>query len=44
MIFESIPVGPLSVNCFIVGCEESREGIVVDPGGNAEEIAAIVKK
>ncbi len=42
MIFESTPVGPLEVNCYIVGCEQSREGIVIDPGGNVEKIAAIV--
>jgi glyoxylase-like metal-dependent hydrolase (beta-lactamase superfamily II) len=44
MIFESIAVGPLSVNCYIVACEESREGMIVDPGGNAEEITALVQK
>ncbi|MFZ4854931.1 MAG: MBL fold metallo-hydrolase [Desulfuromonadaceae bacterium] len=44
MIFESIAVGPLEVNCSIVGCEQSREGIVVDPGGNVEKIAAIVTR
>jgi len=44
MIFETIPVGPLSVNCYIVGCEESREGIVVDPGGDVDAIVALVQK
>src|ERR1035437_363367 len=44
MIFESIAVGPLSVNCFVVGCEQSREGIVVDPGGDAELIANLVRQ
>ncbi len=44
MIFESIAVGPLSVNCFVVACEQSREGIVVDPGGDVELIVEIVKR
>ena len=44
MIFETIPVGPLSVNCYIVGCEESREGIVIDPGGDVDAIVALVQK
>jgi len=44
MIFESLAVGPLSVNCFVVACEQSREGIVVDPGGDVELIADIVKR
>lgn len=42
MIFESIAVGPLSVNCYIAACEENREGIVVDPGGDVEQIARLV--
>ena len=44
MIFESIAVGPLSVNCYIVACEQSREGIVVDPGGDVELIASLVQQ
>jgi hydroxyacylglutathione hydrolase len=44
MVFESIAVGPLSVNCYIVACEQSREGIVVDPGGDVERIASLVQQ
>jgi glyoxylase-like metal-dependent hydrolase (beta-lactamase superfamily II) len=44
MIFETIPVGPLSVNCYIVACEQSREGIVVDPGGDADQIISLVQQ
>lgn len=44
MIFESLAVGPLSVNCYIVACDESREGIVVDPGGDAELIVRLVEQ
>jgi len=44
MIFDSIAVGPLSVNCYIIACESSREGIVVDPGGDAELIISLVQK
>jgi glyoxylase-like metal-dependent hydrolase (beta-lactamase superfamily II) len=44
MIFESLEVGPLSVNCYVVACEETREGIVIDPGGNVEQIAALVQQ
>ena len=42
MIFEILAVGPLNANCFILGCEESKEGVVVDPGGNPEKIIAAV--
>lgn len=44
MIFESIAVGPLSVNCYIVACEQSHEGIVVDPGGDIEHIISLVEQ
>lgn len=44
MIFEEIVVGPLSVNCFVLGCERTKEGVVVDPGGDVELIEQAVKK
>lgn len=44
MIFESLEVGPLSVNCYIVACEKSLEGVVVDPGGDVQQIVKLVEK
>lgn len=44
MIFEEIAVGPLSVNCFVLGCESSKDGIVIDPGGDVELIELAVRK
>ena len=44
MIFESLAVGPLEVNCYIVACEKSREGIVVDPGGDVDQSVSLVQK
>lgn len=38
MILEGLETGPLMVNCFIVGDEESREAAVIDPGGHVEQI------
>jgi glyoxylase-like metal-dependent hydrolase (beta-lactamase superfamily II) len=38
MIFESFPVGPLACNCTILGDEESREAIVIDPGDDVSRI------
>lgn len=40
MIFEWIPVGPMGANCYIIGCEETREGAVVDPGDEGRRIVA----
>ena len=44
MILETIPVGALQCNCSILACEETREGIVVDPGGDAEKILALAEQ
>jgi len=42
MIHEIFPVGPLQCNCSVVGDEESREALVIDPGDQIEEVLAIV--
>lgn len=42
MIFDTVVVGPLGVNCFILGCEETKEGVIVDPGAEADRILARV--
>ena len=37
-IIKRLVVGSLSANCYIVGSETTREGLVIDPGGDAHEI------
>jgi hydroxyacylglutathione hydrolase len=32
-------VGPLACNCYVVGEESTRRAIVIDPGGDADELA-----
>jgi len=44
MIHEIFPVGPLQCNCSVVGDEQSKEAIVIDPGDDIEEIMAIVRR
>ena len=44
MIFETLPTGPLEVNCYIVGCEKTRQAAVIDPGGHAKQILEIIKR
>ncbi len=44
MIVESLPVGPLQVNCYVLGCEATGQGLVIDPGGHAEGILALVEQ
>jgi glyoxylase-like metal-dependent hydrolase (beta-lactamase superfamily II) len=31
-------VGPIQANCFIVGCEQTLEAVVIDPGGEGDRI------
>ena len=36
MIIKTLPVGPIMANCFIVGCKETLEAVVIDPGDEAD--------
>ena len=42
MIFLSTIVGPLDVNCYLLACEETRKGIVVDPGDDLDAILQLI--
>jgi glyoxylase-like metal-dependent hydrolase (beta-lactamase superfamily II) len=42
MIIKTLPVGPIMANCFIVGCEETLEAAVIDPGDEADKILQAV--
>lgn len=43
LIFEGFSVGAWESNCYIVGCGETKEGAVVDPGADAKKILNRVK-
>lgn len=38
MIIEQFALGPIQANCFILGCEETKEAAVIDPGDEADKI------
>ncbi len=38
MIIKTMAVGPIQANCFILGCEETLEAVVIDPGEEADRI------
>ncbi|MCG8376493.1 MAG: MBL fold metallo-hydrolase [Chlorobiales bacterium] len=38
MIVKKLEVGPIMANCFIVGCETTKEAAVIDPGDDADRI------
>ena len=44
MIHEILPVGPLQCNCSVIGDETTREGLVIDPGADIEQVLALVHK
>jgi len=44
MIFKITVVGPLAVNCFILGDAAAGEGAIIDPGDDAEKVLATVKR
>ena len=41
---QTMPVGAFQCNCSIIGCSETKEAIIVDPGEEAAKIVAIVRK
>ena len=44
MIIETLPVGMIQTNCYVVGCEKTNLGLVIDPGGDPERILVAVER
>ncbi len=44
MIIDTLPTGPLEVNCYIIGCEATGHAAVIDPGGHVEQILQLLEK
>lgn len=44
MKLEYLKVGPMDVNCAVAVCPETQDAFVVDPGGNFDEIVAVIEK
>ncbi|MGI6487718.1 MAG: MBL fold metallo-hydrolase [Syntrophomonadaceae bacterium] len=43
MILKALEVGAIAANCYIIGCEETMEGAVIDPGGSPKDILRVIK-
>jgi glyoxylase-like metal-dependent hydrolase (beta-lactamase superfamily II) len=43
MILERRAVDPFQKNGFVIGCEETREGVIVDPGDEVRELLDAAK-
>ncbi len=37
-ILETISVGPMEVNCYILECKSTREAVIIDPGADYDKI------
>ena len=44
MILEKIVVGPMQVNCYILGCPRTSKAIVIDPGAEPERITSRLQR
>ena len=43
MIIRIVHVGITQTNCYVVGCEETQEGVVIDPGGHPERVLEAIE-
>ena len=44
MLIHSVAVGITQTNCYVVGCEETQEGVVIDPGGHPQRILKVIEE
>jgi len=44
LIVRKLVVGPIASNCYIVGSEATKEGMIIDPGADAKDIMRAVEK
>lgn len=44
MILKGIEISSMAENCYIVGCEETKEVAVIDPGGNPRGILRLLQE
>jgi glyoxylase-like metal-dependent hydrolase (beta-lactamase superfamily II) len=43
LILRTVQVGVTQTNCYVVGCEETRAGVVIDPGGHPQRILKAIE-
>jgi glyoxylase-like metal-dependent hydrolase (beta-lactamase superfamily II) len=44
MILETRAVAPFYKNGFVLGCESTREGVIIDPGDEVDDLLAFVRR
>jgi hydroxyacylglutathione hydrolase len=44
MLVETVVVGALQTNCYVLGCERTRQAIVIDPGDDTSVILGVMRR
>jgi glyoxylase-like metal-dependent hydrolase (beta-lactamase superfamily II) len=44
MILETVSVGSMQVNCYVLACEEGGRAMIIDPGDQAHKIRSVLDK
>ncbi|MBF0552702.1 MAG: MBL fold metallo-hydrolase [Deltaproteobacteria bacterium] len=44
MIIQTLVVGPIQANCFILGCEATHEAAIIDPGDEVPRILQVLNR
>jgi len=44
MILHTIPAGMNQTNCYLIGCEQTHQGAVIDPGGEGERLVREIEE
>jgi glyoxylase-like metal-dependent hydrolase (beta-lactamase superfamily II) len=44
MILHKHAVGPFQMNCYILGCEDTKEGVIIDPGDEVDLLLKTVEE
>ena len=44
MMVQRLSVGPMQANCYVLGCEETRSALVIDPGDEVNRIISVINE
>lgn len=44
MLIRQMTVGSMGVCCYLAGCEKTRRGLLIDPGGNENDVLAAIER
>ena len=42
LLYETFPVGPFAANCTVLACADTKQGVIIDPGGGIAQIDKVV--